>query len=82
MRVLEAIVAVVCTLNFGAAARAQMPRLCIELRDASDSQSLPTSVRSPQLDRAALFLCTARACSYPVFKVLGQVARAELWRAR
>jgi hypothetical protein len=62
-----------------------MPRLCIELRDASDPQSLPTRARSPQLDRAALFLCTARACSSPGFEaeeVRGQVARAELQSGR
>ena len=39
----------------------------IELRDPSDPAPLPTSVNYPVLNRPALFLCTARACSSPVF---------------
>jgi uncharacterized protein len=53
----------------------------IEIRDPSDRSPLPTSVTYPRLERAALFLCTARACSSPVFKaeeVRGRILRAEL----
>jgi hypothetical protein len=39
----------------------------IELRDPADPSPQPTSVTYPRLDRPALFLCTARACSSPVF---------------
>jgi uncharacterized protein YyaL (SSP411 family) len=53
----------------------------IELRDPSDPSPLPTSVTYPRLDRAALFLCTARACSSPVFHfedVRGKIQGAQL----
>ena len=40
----------------------------IEVRDPADPTPSPTSIDYPKLDRAALFLCTARACSAPVFK--------------
>jgi uncharacterized protein len=53
----------------------------IELRDPSDPSPLPTNVIYPRLDRAALFLCTARACSSPVFHfedVYGKIQRAQL----
>ena len=53
----------------------------IEQRDPADPSPLPTSVAYPQLSRAALFLCTARACSSPVFHpedVRAKIRRAEL----
>jgi uncharacterized protein YyaL (SSP411 family) len=40
----------------------------IEMRDPADPSPSPTSIEYPKLDRAALFLCTARACSAPVFR--------------
>jgi len=40
----------------------------IEVRDPADPSPSPTSIEYPKLDRAALFLCTARACSAPVYK--------------
>jgi uncharacterized protein len=52
----------------------------IEMRDPADKSPLPTTVSYPRLDRAALFLCTATACSSPVFKpedVRGKVQRAQ-----
>ena len=39
----------------------------IELRDPSDPSPLPTRVAFPQLDHPALFLCSERSCSSPVF---------------
>jgi uncharacterized protein YyaL (SSP411 family) len=39
----------------------------IETRDPADPTPSPTSIEYPKLDRAALFLCTARACSAPVY---------------
>jgi uncharacterized protein YyaL (SSP411 family) len=39
----------------------------IEVRDPADPTPSPTSIEYPKLDRAALFLCTAWACSAPVF---------------
>jgi uncharacterized protein YyaL (SSP411 family) len=57
----------------------------IEMRDPADPAPLPTSVTYPQLDRPALFLCTARACSSPVFNaddVRQKIARAQLQLAR
>jgi len=52
----------------------------IEVRDPGDPSPLPTNVTYPQLKRPALFLCTARACSSPVFRadeVRGKIERAE-----
>jgi uncharacterized protein YyaL (SSP411 family) len=57
----------------------------IEIRDPADPSPLPTSVRYPKFDRAALFLCTASACSSPVFKpedVRRRIQHAELQSAR
>jgi hypothetical protein len=57
----------------------------IEVRDPSDPSPLPTSVAYPVLDRPALFLCTARACSSPVFRaedVRKKIERAELQAGR
>ena len=39
----------------------------IETRDPADPSPLPTTVSYPKLRRPALFLCTATACSSPVF---------------
>ncbi len=53
----------------------------IEIRDPADPNPLPTSVSYPHFNRAALFLCTARACSSPVFHpqdVRQKIQRAEL----
>ncbi len=53
----------------------------IEMRDPADPAQLPTNVSYPPLDRAALFLCTARACSSPVFRVedvRSRIERAQL----
>jgi hypothetical protein len=57
----------------------------IELRDPADPSPLPTSVAYPTLDRPALFLCTARACSSPVFRaedVRRKIGRVELQATR
>ncbi len=53
----------------------------IEMRDPTDHEPLPTNVVYPKLNRAALFVCTAKACSSPVFdqdKVRAKIAQAEL----
>jgi hypothetical protein len=53
----------------------------IEMRDPADPSPSPTSIEYPKLDRAALFLCTARACSAPVFRaedVRKKIERAVL----
>ena len=63
-----------------AALRAIASHELIELRDPADKSPLPTGVTYPTLNRAALFLCTANACSSPVFKegeVRAKVERAE-----
>jgi hypothetical protein len=57
----------------------------IELRDPADPALPATDVEFPHLGRAALFLCSARACSSPVFHaedVRGKVERAELQEGR
>jgi uncharacterized protein YyaL (SSP411 family) len=51
-----------------AALRAIVSDELIEVRDPADPSPSPTSIEYPKLDRAALFLCTARACSAPVFR--------------
>ena len=53
----------------------------IELRDPADPAPLPTAVSYPRLNRPALFLCTAQACSTPVFHpedVRAKIQRAQL----
>lgn len=53
----------------------------IEVRDPADRSPIPTKVTYPQLGRPALFLCTATACSSPVFdagQVRGKIERAQL----
>jgi uncharacterized protein YyaL (SSP411 family) len=70
---------------YTAALRSIASHELIEIRDPADPSPLPTSVTYPKLDRAALFLCTARACSSPVFKpedVRKRIQRAELQSAR
>jgi hypothetical protein len=57
----------------------------IELRDPADPSPVATSVVYPVLDRAALFLCTASACSSPVFHaedVFHRIQRAEVQAGR
>jgi len=64
-----------------AALRALSSHEFIELRDPAERTPLPTNVTYPNLGRSALFLCTATACSSPVFHgddVRGKVQRAEL----
>ncbi len=64
-----------------AALRAFTQHELIEWRDPNDPHPLPTSVQYPKLPRAALFLCTATACSSPVYDpsvVAAKVARAQL----
>ncbi|MBB5340485.1 DUF255 domain-containing protein [Tunturiibacter gelidoferens] len=51
----------------------------IEVRDPADPAPLPTSVTYPALKQAALFLCTAHACSSPIFR--GEDVRAKIQRA-
>lgn len=68
-----------------AALRSIAPQELIEIRDPSDPSPLTTNIQYPRLDRAALFLCTARACSSPIFKpeaVRGKIQRAQLQDAR
>ena len=73
------------TALHAAALRSIASHELIEIRDPADPSSLPTSVRYPKLDRAALFLCTASACSSPVFKpedVRGRIHRAMFQSSR
>jgi uncharacterized protein YyaL (SSP411 family) len=61
-----------------AALRAIRSHELIETRDPADPS--PSAIPYPTLDRAALFLCTARACSSPTFKpedVRAKIERAE-----
>ncbi len=53
----------------------------IEVRDPADRSPLATKISYPVLSRPALFLCTATACSSPVFdadQVRAKLERAEL----
>jgi hypothetical protein len=53
----------------------------IEWRDPTDRNPLPTAVTYPKLNRSALFLCTAQACSSPIFRpedVARKVQAAQL----
>ena len=68
-----------------AALRAITSHELIEVRDPADPAPLRTSVVYPQLSRPALFLCTANACSSPVFRaedVREKVQRAQLRAGR
>lgn len=52
----------------------------IEWRDPADRSPVPSAVVYPQLSRPALFLCTATACSSPIFHaedVAARVRRAQ-----
>jgi hypothetical protein len=70
------------TINlYSAALRSLTLHELIELRDPSDPSPLPTNVTYPVLDRAALFLCTANACSSPIVHkedVFKRIQRAQL----
>jgi uncharacterized protein len=63
-----------------AALRSITSRELIEIRDPADPAPLTTSVTYPPLKRAALFLCTAQACSSPIFR--GEEVRAKIQRAQ
>jgi uncharacterized protein YyaL (SSP411 family) len=68
-----------------AALRAIASHELIEIRDPADRSPLPTKVSYPTLDRPALFLCTATACSSPTFgadQVRAKLERAELRAAQ
>jgi hypothetical protein len=68
-----------------AALRSIASQELIEIRDPADRSPVPTNVTYPQLNRPALFLCTATACSSPVFdadQVRGKIMRAQLRSAR
>jgi uncharacterized protein len=52
----------------------------IELRDPADPHPQPTAIAYPRLSRPALFLCTATACSSPLYdptQVHAKIERAE-----
>lgn len=49
----------------------------IEWRDPADKNALPTEVTYPSLGKAALFLCTARSCSSPTFRVEDVAAKVH-----
>jgi uncharacterized protein YyaL (SSP411 family) len=49
----------------------------IEWRDSADPNPLPTQVTYPRLNRPALFLCTAQACSSPIFRPEDVAARVQ-----
>ncbi len=64
-----------------AALRAITSHELIEVRDLADTSLPPSTVEFPQLSRPALFLCTATACSTPIFHaedVRAKIARALL----
>jgi uncharacterized protein len=63
-----------------AALRSITSRELIEIRDPAGPAPLTTSVTYPPLKRAALFLCTAQACSSPIFR--GEEVRAKIQRAQ
>lgn len=53
----------------------------IESRDPADLELPPTGITYPKLNRPALFICTAQACSSPVFQpeaVRDKIQRAQL----
>jgi uncharacterized protein YyaL (SSP411 family) len=64
-----------------AALRSLTSHELIEWRNPADRNPLPTLVTYPKLDRPALFLCTERACSSPIFhpeEVAAKIRRAQL----
>jgi hypothetical protein len=70
---------------YAAALRSITSHELIELRDPADPALPATDVEFPPWGRAALFLCTARAGSSPVFHaedVRGKIERAELQEGR
>ncbi len=63
-----------------AALRALTSHELVEWRDPEDKHPLPTAVTYPVLSKPALFLCTATACSSPIFhaeEVAARVRKAE-----
>lgn len=60
-----------------AALRSLTSHQLIEWRDPTDPHPLPTQVDYPKLSRAALFLCTATACSSPVFNAADVAAKVD-----
>ena len=53
----------------------------IEWRDPADRNAPPTAIAYPKLSKPALFLCTAQACSSPIFRpedVPAKIKRAQL----
>jgi uncharacterized protein YyaL (SSP411 family) len=64
-----------------AALRSLTSHELIEWRDPADRNPLPTAVTYPKLAKPALFLCTAQACSSPIYHaedVAGKIQRAQL----
>ena len=51
-----------------AALRSLTSHELIEWRDPADKNPLPTAVTYPKLNKPALFLCTAQACSSPIYR--------------
>ncbi len=52
-----------------AALRSITSQELIEWRDPADRNPVPSTVTYPKLDKPALFICTATACSSPIFRV-------------
>ena len=64
-----------------AALRSLTSHELIEWRDPADPNPLPTAVTYPPLKRPPLFLCTARACSSPIYRpedVAAKIHKAQL----
>ncbi len=64
-----------------AALRSVTSHELIEWRDPDDRNPLPTTVTYPTLKKPALFLCTAQACSSPIFRpedVAARIQKAQL----
>ena len=64
-----------------AALRSLTSHELIEWRDPTDPNPAPTAVTYPTLKQSALFLCTARACSSPIYRpedVAAKVHKAQL----
>jgi hypothetical protein len=51
-----------------AALRSLTSHELIEWRDPNDPHPLPTAVSYPKLNKPALFLCSAQACSSPIYQ--------------
>lgn len=60
-----------------AALRSLASHELIEWRDPSDSHAPPTQINYPKLSRAGLFLCTATACSSPIYRPEDLAAKLE-----